>query len=449
MNRSREKESKQKSSRRSYSNGRSKLRSSPNRSGKKRSRKLSADRCKIVTKKKVCGPSRKSCHYPNIYSRTDIIRRALNDDIVLDEFEPEKIPKLSTPQLCSFLGLASKESIQFNRVIDGRICGPDPEPHNPKVWTKDQLLAYTKAHNILSSADAKKMSRQDLCVLVADWSYKNKTKNATFNLPEASINVYPVLEYKGKPAYTLPFIYSLLLQYSDMCLFMEPRNATYSYNGIIYNCDTENVTVSPYLIREMKGCKKRFFVTLIRLKETVDDHKGVHSNLLLYDKKRNEVWHYEGLRKGLYHKCNTPKLFDHLRNLFKKEINSNISLIDAPSYCPKLNFSRLIFKQKHKGFNTEDLATGLCVIINLWILDNKFRHPDLTLKEVNERAIKALREHEYGMLNHILNWMHDRLENRKVLMRQAEKVKMNFVKYMWDLIYKKQIDRYSPGTLSF
>jgi len=441
MNRSREKESRRKTSRtmtKRIKHGRSSTKLVA-----ERSRKSTIDRCKTVTKKKVCGPTKKSCHYPNVYSRSDLVLRALNDDIVLDEFNPSQIPKLSTPQLCSFLGLASKESIKFNRVVDGRICGPDPEPSNPKVWTKDQLVSYAKTHHILKSSDAQQMSRQDLCTLVADWSYKNRTKDATFNLPQTSINIYPILEYKGKPTYTLPFIYDLLLRYSDMCFFIDPGK---SYNAVSYNCDTEEVDINPYLIREMKGCKKRFFVALVRLTESNDDHLGKHSNILLYDKKKNEVWHYEGLRKGLYHECNTWKLFGYLTGLFKKEINPKISFIDAPSYCPNLNFARLIFTQKHKGFNTEDLATGLCIIINLWILDNKFAHPDLNLKQVNEKAIKALSEHEYGMLNHILNWMHDRLENRKVLMNQAKKAKVNFRKYMWDLIYQKQLDRFIPGT---
>lgn len=368
--------------------------------------------------------------------------------MVLDEFEPHKIPKISTPQLCSFLGLASEDSIRFNRVVDGRICGPDPEPSNPKVWKKDQLLEYVKIHGILNSIEARKMSRQDLCVLAADWSYANKTKDTTYNLPQTSLNLYPVLEYKRQSSYTLPFIYGLLLQYPDVCFFMSPHK-TGDRKGVYYNCDTEELSVNPYLIGQMKGCKTRFFIMFIRLTKTTDGHRGIHSNLLLYDKKKNEVWHYEGLRKGLYGECNTYKIFTHLQNLFKKEINPKISFIDAPSYCPKINFARLIFTQKHKGFNTEDLATGLCVIINLWILDNKLSHPDLSLKEVNEKAIKALSEHEYGMLNHILNWMHDRLENRKVLMKQAKKVGIKFKKYMRDLIYKKQIDRYISGTLVF
>jgi len=91
-------------------------------------------------------------------------------------------------------------------VVEGKICGPDPEPTNPHVWTKDQLVSYAKTHHILRLSDAQKMSRQDLCTLVADWSYKNRTKDGTFNLPQTSINIYPILEYKGKPTYTLPFI---------------------------------------------------------------------------------------------------------------------------------------------------------------------------------------------------------------------------------------------------
>lgn len=437
MDRSHEKDSNQRSRR---SGRHITTRRSPDKNRNRRSSK----RCVPVTMKKVCGPSKSSCHYPRIYSRTNLIKRALKDDIVLDEFKPEKIPRLSTPQLCSFLGLASEESVKFNRVIEGKICGPDPEPSNPKVWTKNQLLTYTKNNHILSSSEARKLSRQDLCVVVADWSYKNRTKNSTFNLPETSLNIYPVFEYRGNPSHVLPFIYELLLQYPDVCFFMKPQKDGY-YRGLVYNCDTENLHISSSLIPEMKGCNKRFFVTFIKLQETVDEHLGVHSNLLLYDKKRKEVWHYEGLRKGLYHECNTWKMFGILRDLFKREIDPKISFIDAPSYCPKLNLSRLIFKQKNKGFNTEDLASGLCIIMNLWILDNKFSHPDLSLKEVNEKVIKALAEHEYGMLNHILNWMHDRLERRKVLMRQAGK--KNFEKYMGDLIYAKQVDRYSPGSL--
>jgi hypothetical protein len=438
MNRQRE-ESKKLKSRRLFV-GRSTTRKTSSKSKHKRGKS-----CSPITRKKVCGPSRKSCLYPKIYPREKLVKKALSDDDILDEFGEKKTAKLSTPQLCTWLGLTSRESIQFNRVINKRICGPDPEPSNPKVWTKDQLLSYIKKNKILvSPSRAKNLSRQELCVLVADWSYNKRTKKTTFQLPHTSVNIYPVLEYKGDPSYVFPFIYGLLVKYPDTCFFMDEK---INYNGIVYDCETEKIHISPYLIREMKGCKKRFFVVLIRLTEKTDEGIGRHSNLLLYDKKHNEVWHYEGLRKGLYHECNTQILFTYLSNLFRKELNPNISFIEAPSYCPNFNLARQIYIQKQKGFDTEELAEGLCVIMNLWILDNKFSHPNLSLKEVNENAIKALNKYEYGMLNHILNWMNDRLEQRKVLVQQAKKTGMKFKKFIWRLIYTQQSDRYLPGSL--
>src|SRR5437016_5856849 len=99
--------------------------------GKHRSRRI-RDKCKPITRKKVCGPSR-SCRYPKSYSRAELVKKALKNEDILDEFGSRRAKSLSTPQLCSHLGLATRESVQFNRIINGRKCGPEPDKWNPKV----------------------------------------------------------------------------------------------------------------------------------------------------------------------------------------------------------------------------------------------------------------------------------------------------------------------------
>lgn len=400
-------------------------------------------KCKPISRRKICGPY-KSCRYPHVYSRQQLIELAKKD--LKDDFSLKEIQSSSIPQLCSHLGLTTREAVQFNRVLEGRKCGPEPEANNPNVWTKNQLVDYVYKNNIIpNKTKAKRLHREELCVIAADWAYQHKTEDKSYQLPEAPLDLYPVIKYKGTPSYVLPFIYSLLQRYPDLCFFsghLNPNDKRLNYNAIRWNCATQEMIISPELIDQMKNCSKRFFVFLLSLRDPGEKKVGRHANFFLYDRKLQKVWHYEPLRAGIYHKCDLSDLFSSLEILFKQKVNSKIELIAAPSYCPKLNISRLIFKQKHKGFNPEGVASGLCLIINLWILDNKLAHPELTLDEVNRKAIQALHEHEYGMLNHILNWMSKYLQLRKDLKKEAGiNNHRQFEDYMWKHINKIQKDR--------
>ena len=410
---------------------------------KVRARSRSSKRCKAVSRKRVCGP-RHSCRYPKAYSRAELLRKARKDDDLLDDFGSEGIDRLSTPQLCSHLGLVTREAVQFNRVIEGRKCGPEREPNNPNVWTKAELVRYAAKHHIMPAQQAGKLHREELCVKVADWAYPHRRAAATFKIPDVPLDLYPAIEYRGNTSYVLPFIYALLKRYPDCCFYMNPDSESgRPHEGVAFDCGTEEVIVRPHLTEQMRACKKRFFFTLVALKDIPKgEHVGKHANMLLYDRKLNQVWHWEPLRAGRYHECDTDVLFKELEPLFKREVNPRLAFVDAPSYCPKLNVSRLIYKHKHKGFNPEGVATGLCVIMNLWMIDNKLAHPNLNLKQVNEAVIRALREHEYGMLNHILNWMKQFLELREMLMADADE---DFVSYMRELIAAEQKDRFKSG----
>ena len=164
--------------------------------------------------------------------------------------------------------------------------------------------------------------------------------------------------------------------------------------------------------------------------------------MLLYDRKLNQVWHWEPLRAGHYDECDTDVLFE-LEPLFKREVNPRLTFVDAPSSARSSTLLEPTHLQAQaQGLQPEGVATGLCVIMNLWMIDNKLAHPNLNLKQVNEAVIRALREHEYGMLNHILNWMKQFLELREMLMADADE---DFISYMRELIAAEQKDRFKSG----
>jgi hypothetical protein len=418
-------------------------RKSRGRSSRKRSARSrrSLTRCKPVTKKRVCGPS-PSCRYPNAYTRKEILKKASKDEDIKEEFDIP-VSKIRTEQLCSHLGLTTKESVQFNRIIEGRKCGPEQSKLNPNAWTKDELLHYIYANDIFPLTKARAMHKEDLCVIAADWAYKNRTSKAEYKLPEAGIDLYPFFDWKsgsGAVSATAAFIYSLLRKYPDSYFFVDLESPSpREFHGIAYECRKEELTINPNLIPQMKKCKVRFFFTLIGLRDRKKEKVGKHANFLLYDKKLNEIWHYEPLRGGKYHECNTEPMFSELINLFKHELNPNIKFISAPEYCPKLNLSRLIYKQKHKGFNPVGISSGLCVAVNLWIVDNRLSHPNMTVAEVNTAALNALREHEYGAINHILNWIKPIIDMRDDLLSGAKNNRIKGSKYLASLV--KQLER--------
>lgn len=399
-------------------------------------RKKRSVKCKPITTKRVCGPVR-SCRYPNAYSRKKILKLASRDQYIKLEFN-KPLSRVSNEQLCSHLGLATKESVQFNRIINGRKCGPIPSSLNPNVWTKEELLAYISKHKISSLSRAKSMHREELCALAADWSYKHRTSKSLYKLPEAGLDLYPIFKWKEGGPITSSFIYFLLMKYPNSYFFVSPSKV--NFNGVKFNCIDQKIDIHPDLISQMKKCKVRFFFTLIGI--TRQD--GKHANFLLYDKERNEIWHYEPLRGGKYYECNTDLMFVELNRLFKTELNRNIKFTTAPEYCPNLNLSRFIYKQKHKGFNPTGIATGLCIAVNLWMIENKLSHPNMSPPEVNAAAINALKEHEYGALNHILNWINRMIELRDQFLINAKDEGINERTYFAKLVRNTEKNRRRP-----
>jgi hypothetical protein len=422
--------------RKSRSRKSKKTSSSRNKSPKRSSRR----KCKVVTRKKVCGPS-PSCRYPNAYLRKQILKLASKDEDIKDEYGD--VTRVRNEQLCSALGLMTRESVQFNRIIEGRKCGPEPSRFNPNVWTKDELLGYIYENDIIQLTKARVMHREDLCVVVADWSYKNRKSKAEFKLPEAGTDLYPLFSWNPGPQTTPAFVYFLLTKYPDSYFFVDRSTSPAKFSGIRYKCREEQLIVNPNLISEMKKCKVRFFFTLISLRKKQEGEVGKHANLLLYDKKLNEIWHYEPLRGGKYRGCNKDPMFSELSNLFKRELNPNIKFISAPEYCPRLNLSRLIYKQKHKGFNPEGISSGLCIAVNLWMVDNRLSHPNMTVAEVNTASLKALHEHEYGAINHILNWIKQIVDLRSNLLSTSKNKRINESDYLAGLVKHIEQDRIS------
>jgi hypothetical protein len=382
-----------------------------------RTRRRSAAKCKAVSRKRVCGPI-PSCRYPKAYARKEILKLAAKDENVREEFN-RPLSKVNNEQLCSHLGLSTRESVQFNRVIEGRKCGPEPSHLNPNVWTKNELIDYISDRKISPLSRAKSMHREDLCALVADWSYKTRLSGSAYKLPEAEVDLYPFFKWDVKVTTRGAFIYSLLTRYPDSYFFIDPTSPS-PFSSMNFSCNTQQLTIKSDLISQMKRCRVRFFFALVSLREKRDNEVGKHANFLLYDKKRNEIWHYEPLRGGKYHECETDIMFDQLEQLFKKELNPNIRFTSAPEYCPNLNLSRLIYKQKHKGFNPAGVASGLCVAVNLWMIENKLAHPNMSPPEVNAAALRAIQEHEYGALNHILNWTHQMVQLRDILLLDSK-----------------------------
>jgi hypothetical protein len=400
-----------------------------------RTRRRSAAKCKAVSRKRVCGPI-PSCRYPKAYARKEILKLAAKDEDVREEFS-KPLSKVSSEQLCSHLGLTTRESVQFNRVIDGRKCGPEPSRLNPNVWTKGELLNYISDHRITPSSRAKSMHREDLCALVADWSYKTRLSGTAYKLPEAGIDLYPFFNWKPDTLVKGAFVYSLLTRYPDSYFFTD-QSSPFPFIGIEFNCNTRKLIVNSDLVPQMRRCKVRFFFVSIGLTD-----KKRHQNFLLYDKKRNEIWHYEPLRGGKYHECETDIMFDQLEQLFKKELNPNVKFTSAPEYCPNLNLSRLIYKQKHKGFNpaAEVPAKGLCVAVNLWMIENKLAHPNMSPPDVNAAALRAIQEHEYGALNHILNWTHQMVQLRDTLLLDSKDEGISERQHLINLVIETQKNR--------
>ncbi len=402
--------------------------------------KRSRSPCKPLTKRKVCGP-RKSCRYPNVYKRSELVKKAKLSSRVRAGYK-KKIDRLSKDRLCYILKLSRLREIKKNRIIEGRICGPDKSSYNPKVWSKAQLIDYAYNNKLLSKYAANKMLKEDLCVEVAEKIRQNRLNTIPTKLPYAGRSYQKEIDYAGLPRYIVPQIIYLVDKYPDMTLYVSTQYKKRFYYGIRFNCD-QGVFIYSDLITQMKSTTTRFFVCFIKLNSSVDigqeNYSSGHVNCLIYDKKNNTIMLFEP--KGIWKECNSTYLENFLRGYFRVYLGHNIIVYPYSEICPKpRGITQKIAGQRGKGFIASNFPSGLCAVHNIWLLDNFLSQPESTPKEVYKQSMKLLKKEEYGMYQYFAGYIDSVLTRGELIIKdyiKSNNIQGNIYYSSWHYIQNK------------
>ena len=370
------------------------------RSRRQKSRKT----CKSKTLKKVCGP-RKSCEYPNTYTRKELLKIAIDNPYLINKPE-EKIKTYGKNELCSRLELKNKEYVKNIRIINNKSCGPDISPQTKDTtWSRKNINEFVVKNKIFSKSKTNKLSKAELCSAISDFEIQHRI-SPKIKLIDVE-QKFAEIKYKGFSNYIAPVIYNLIKKHKnfDMYINKNPVLNDRFYHSIYYDCH-KSIYIKDDLITKMKNSKCRFYICLVNL-------KGKHSNFILYDKQINEIYSFEPL--GSYSKCKERIYLDNfLESYFK--IYLKAKYFKPIDICPMVGPQKFTISQRYKlGLHyKEDEVSGLCVIWSIFILDMKLTYPNKNIKNLITKILNLLKEEPYGAENYIRSYFESITQKYKI-----------------------------------
>lgn len=383
-----------------------------------------------ITKKKVCGP-RKSCAYPHVYTRQQLVQyiKRHRDEIDIQDWELEDYSK---EELCSVLDLSLPEIIDKYRMIDRKVCGPQKNAIALNVWTLKELKNMATELG-MSKSVVNKMSKGDLCVEIAEIKREQRLKE----LESKQIKLIPVknitrqTDYVGYDEYLLTIIYNLLLKHSQVGFYINPYIPRFF--GITWDC-AENVDIADDLLEQIERCKFRFFIILIRLETENDD--DAHVNFFLVDKEHKKISSYDPL--GSWDICPKDFLEEYMKDFFQGTIG--YKLLTEQETCPTETGVQSL------EINNENLIPvknneGLCAAWSLWMLDMKLSYPKWSIEKLHRISTKLLKQEEYGISVYIASYITDMLKGMKEMIRLAKIDKIDYTDYLVERIYDLLLER--------
>ena len=152
-------------------------------------------------------------------------------------------------------------------------------------------------------------------------------------------------------------------------------------------------------ITKFKKSKKRFLIIPLGIELSI----GSHANILIYDRKHNEIERFEPNGGAYPFAFNyNPKLLDQI--LDEKFSNSfdKLKYIRPGDYIPKIGFQYLESYSK----NTHKIGDpgGFCGAWCAWYVDLKLKYPDIDRKKLILKSIRRVKELGLKFKNIIRNF---------------------------------------------
>lgn len=130
---------------------------------------------------------------------------------------------------------------------------------------------------------------------------------------------------------------------------------------------------------------KRFIIIFISL---VSNLGGFHANVLIYDKKTNEVERFDGLGRDIHESYGIDEFDVKMREEFANNVPVKVKYLTPLDYCPRIP----IFQAKELDDVPGKDLRGNCAVWRLWYVNLRMENPDVNRKDLVAIAQKKIIE---------------------------------------------------------
>lgn len=141
----------------------------------------------------------------------------------------------------------------------------------------------------------------------------------------------------------------------------------------------------PRFLKSMRGSEHAMILLRLVSKPKENGSVGYHLNTLLYNRKTNEIEHFEPHGSMLADDYDAEELYRQMKEFLSKQVPDMV-YVPPTGFCMNKTFFQRV-EADEMGFTYEH---GMCAVWCYWYIQVRLANPELTRDEVVKRALKAL-----------------------------------------------------------
>lgn len=232
------------------------------------------------------------------------------------------------------------------------------------------------------------------------------SEDGSIEIPDG--NTSKTTKFRGNAAYNLKVMKYLARKYNNHCVIIPDtrlkKSIVQSEVSLRWNQKRENevdgyISVPKGFWKALDKCKGSRRFVIFPFGFTCANGEG-HANYLVYDVKTKHLERFEPYGHNPDKCIDAPGLDDAIKELLqtKWEIKRYYKPLD---YMPKLGLQTL---QKREGEEKSNDPVGFCSVWAAWYADLRLANPDMSRKEVIDKATKDLKNRPETFTEFVRNY---------------------------------------------
>jgi len=250
-------------------------------------------------------------------------------------------------------------------------------------------------------------------------------KSLNFILPKGKTKL-KTTKFKGNAITEAAGLLYLMERYKNDCAVMAETIGVHTYSFSFYQIEvnyTKNIVNVPIGYWDsVKRCKgKRFLLMPIG----IGPDKIDHSNILIYDSNTKTMERFEphGFGTKMYTTQESNNIDKTIIGAFKKHMGNTFikNYYNPLDFCPRISFQNL---QSYEKSKMKGDPGGFCAAWSYWYANLRLANPDMTRKDVINKAISELNKSDYTYTEFIRSYSISMHKYKEALLKSNDPIKL-------------------------